>query len=254
MAASLLHPSTACHAGFVPVLTRQPNDPGQYDDLAAEWWRPDGLFAMLHWIAAARARLVPPAGRTDAVLIDLGCGAGLLAPYAAAKGYRHIGVDLTFSALEQARAHGVAAVRGDARAVPVRSGCADVVTAGELLEHVADPRRVIAEACRLLRPGGMLVVDTINATALARLLAVRIPDRLPKVAPRGIHDPNLFVPPRVVVDECARHGIAMEIRGLRPRVPQMIRFLATRRGEVTMVPTWSSAVLYQGIGVRGQTT
>lgn len=232
------------------VVARRRNDLGQYDDLAGEWWRPDGVFAMLHWIAEARARLIPPAARAEAVLVDLGCGGGLSAPYLVAKGYRHIGVDLTTSALEQAAAHGVTVVRGDATAVPLRDGCADVVTAGELLEHVTDPRAVLGEACRLLRPGGLLVIDTINATALARLVAVHIGERLQGVAPRGIHDPDLFVPPRLVVDECARLGIEMKVRGLRPRVPQIVRWLVTRRGAVTMVPTRSMAILYQGRGVR----
>lgn len=71
------------------VLPR--NDPRQYDDLAGEWWRPDGAFAMLHWLAEARAALVPPATRLDALLVDLGCGAGLLAPHLVGKGYRHVG-------------------------------------------------------------------------------------------------------------------------------------------------------------------
>ena len=234
------------------ALVRQRNDPGQYDDLAGEWWRPNGLFAMLHWIAEARSRLIPPADRPGAVLVDLGCGAGLLAPYVAAKGYLHVGVDVTTSALEQAAAHGVTVVRGDAAHVPLTDGCADVVTAGELLEHVTDLRGTIAEACRLVRPGGVLVIDTINATPLARLVAVRIAERFPGIAPRGIHDPNLFVPPRVVVHECGRHGIDVKVRGLRPRVPEMIRWLATRRGVVTMVPTRSTAILYQATGSRGR--
>lgn len=219
--------------------------------MAGEWWRPDGAFAMLHWIAAARARLIPPASRPGAVLVDLGCGAGLLAPHVATKGYCHVGVDLTTSALEQAVTHGVHAVRGDVVHVPLADGCADVVSAGELLEHVTDVPGTLAEACRLVRPGGMLVIDTINATALARLVAVRLAELLPGVAPRGIHDPNLFVPPRVVMDECARHGITMAVRGLRPRAPQIVRWLATRRGAVTMVPTRSAAILYQATGVRG---
>jgi len=43
------------------------NDLRQYDELADEWWRPDGVFAMLHWLAAARAALVPPAARPGAI-------------------------------------------------------------------------------------------------------------------------------------------------------------------------------------------
>ncbi|HEX4721482.1 MAG TPA: methyltransferase domain-containing protein, partial [Pseudonocardiaceae bacterium] len=83
------------------------NDPTQYDDLVSEWWEPRGKFAMLHWLAAARAALVPPASRPGAVLVDLGCGGGLTAPHLAELGYRHVGVDVTHSALRQSARHGV---------------------------------------------------------------------------------------------------------------------------------------------------
>lgn len=251
--------------GSVPASTRptvrSPNDPRQYDDLADEWWRPDGAFAMLHWLAEARAALVPPACQPDALLVDLGCGAGLLAPHLVGKGYRHVGVDLTRSALEQAAAHGVTVVNGDATAVPLADGCADVVAAGELLEHVPDWRLAIAEACRLLRPRGLLVLDTLNDTALSRLLAVRIAERLPTV-PRGIHDPRLFVDARALVAECARHGVGLRVRGIRPALIGLATWLARRavpalRPASTeaglaprIVPAWSTAVLYQGRGVR----
>jgi 2-polyprenyl-6-hydroxyphenyl methylase/3-demethylubiquinone-9 3-methyltransferase len=226
------------------------NDLAQYDTLAGEWWHADGVFAMLHWIAAARARLIPPADRPGAVLVDLGCGAGLLAPHVAGKGYRHVGVDLVSSALEQAAEHGVTPIRGDVTKLPLRSGCADVVSAGELLEHVIDLHSTVAEACRLLRPGGRLVLDTLNATALARFLAVTVAERVPGGAPRGIHDANLFVSPDVLMSECARHGVRLEVRGLRPSATGLARWMVTRRGVVAMVPTWSTAVLYQGRGVK----
>ena len=163
---------------------------------------------MLHWLAAARGALVPAAERDGAVLVDLGCGAGLLAPHVAGKGYRHVGVDLTASALRSAAAHGVTAVRGDAAAVPLADGCADVVVAGEILEHVPDLPAAAREACRLLRPGGLLVIDTIAATGLARLLAITVAERVPGGPPPGIHDPALLVDRAVLVRECARHGVA----------------------------------------------
>ncbi|WBB78893.1 methyltransferase domain-containing protein [Micromonospora sp. WMMD882] len=251
--------------GSPPVPTRPrvlpPNDPRQYDDLAGEWWRPDGAFALLQWLAEARAALVPPARRDGALLVDLGCGGGLLAPYLAGKGYRHVGVDLTRSALEQAAAHGVTVVNADATAVPLADGCADVVAAGELLEHVPDWRRVVAEACRLLRPGGLLVLDTLNDTALSRLVAVRIGERLPAV-PRGIHDPALFVDAGELVRECARHGVTLRVRGVRPAVGGLVGWLVRRAvpgmaaradhrpGRRRIVPTRSVAVLYQGRGTR----
>ncbi|MGC4804086.1 methyltransferase domain-containing protein [Micromonospora sp. DT233] len=251
--------------GSSPVSDRPrllpPNDPRQYDDLVDEWWDPDGAFAMLHWLARARGALVPPAARPDAVLVDLGCGAGLLAPHLAGKGYRHVGVDLTRSALAQAAAHGVRPVHADATAVPLADGCADVVAAGEVLEHVPDWRHTVAEACRLLRPGGLLVLDTLNDTALSRLVAVEIGERLPTV-PRGIHDPRLFVDHRELVAECARHGVDLRVRGVRPELRGtlgwLLRRIRARRGPQPTTggppprirPTWSTAVLYQGRGVR----
>ena len=229
---------------------RARNDPAQYDDLAADWWRPDGVFAMLHWIAEARAALVPPATRDSAVLVDLGCGAGLMAPHLHGKGYRHVGVDVTRSALGQAAQHGVLAVRGDVAAVPLADGCADVVAAGEILEHVPDLAATVGEACRLLRPGGLLVIDTLAATALARLVAVTLAERLPGGPPPGIHDPALFVDRTALVRECAEHGVDLRLRGIRPSVRDLLRWLRTRRGVVRMVPAPTTAVLFQAVGRR----
>lgn len=226
------------------------NDPAQYDELAAQWWRPRGAFAMLHWLAAARAALVPPAPRSGAVLVDLGCGAGLLAPHLAGKGYRHIGVDLSAIALRQAADHAVRPVRGDVQAVPLTDGCADVVCAGEILEHVRDLPRAVAHACRLLRPGGVLVIDTLAATAISRFVAVTLGERIPWGAPRGIHDPALFVDPVVLGRECARWGVRLAVRGIRPSATDLARWLAGRVETVRMVPVATTSVLYQALGTK----
>jgi 2-polyprenyl-6-hydroxyphenyl methylase / 3-demethylubiquinone-9 3-methyltransferase len=234
----------------VRQLRRAANDPAQYDDLAEHWWDPAGPFAMLHWLAAARGALVPPARREGAVLVDLGCGAGLMAPHVAGKGYRHVGVDLTASALVQAAEHGVVPVRGDVTAVPLRDGCADVVTAGEILEHVTDLPAAVAQACRLLRPGGLLVLDTLAATALCRFAAITVAERVPGGPPPGIHDPALLVDRAELVRQCARHGVRLALRGVRPSARGMARWLTRRRGTVALVPTFTTAVLFQGIGHR----
>jgi 2-polyprenyl-6-hydroxyphenyl methylase/3-demethylubiquinone-9 3-methyltransferase len=229
---------------------RARNDPGQYDDLAGEWWRPGSPLSMLYWLARARARLIPPAEREGAVLLDLGCGGGLLAPHVADKGYRHVGVDLIVSGLEQAAAHSVLPVLADATRLPFADGAVDVVSAGELLEHVPDWPGVVAEACRVLRPGGWLVLDTLADTAVSRLVAVRIAEAvIPAV--RGIHDPALFVDPKKLQSECARHGVPLDVRGVRPTLPALTRWLVTRRNAVPIVPTFTTAILYQGRGRKG---
>jgi 2-polyprenyl-6-hydroxyphenyl methylase/3-demethylubiquinone-9 3-methyltransferase len=230
-------------------LPRRPrNDVRQYDDLEEEWWAPRGKFAMLHWIADARAALVPRASREGAILLDFGCGAGLLAPRLIGKGYTHVGFDLASSALGLARSHGVVAFRADVHAAPIADHSVDVVCAGEILEHVEDTDRVVEEACRVLRPGGLFVVDTIAKTWLARLLAVELAERVPGGAPRGIHDPRLFVDRSQLVRACAAGGVELELRGLRPSAASLVRFWAGRRGAASMVPTWSTSVLFQGIG------
>ena len=169
------------------------NDPRQYDDLAEQWWDTRGGFAMLHWIAEARARLVPPATRPGALLLDLACGAGLLAPHIAGRGYRHVGLDLSALALVQARDHGVVTVRGDVMRLPFADEVADVVVAGEVLEHVPDLRATVSEACRALRPGGTLVVDTIADTWFGRFCSITVGERLPAGPPKNLHDPDLYV-------------------------------------------------------------
>ena len=240
----------AAHGDRVCQLRRraqndlEPNDPELYERLAGQWWRPRGAFMMLHWLAVARARLVP-AARPGAVLVDLGCGAGLLAPHVT--GYRHIGVDLSETALRQARAHGVEPICADVLAVPLPDGCADVVVAGEIFEHVRDLPGAVAEACRLLRPGGLLVLDSLADTALCRLVAVRLAERV-GLAPRGVHDPALLVDRALLIRECARRGVRLRLRGIRPALLDLLTWPARRGTPVRMVPTTTTAVLFQGAG------
>ena len=233
-----------------PALELPRNDVRQYEAMAREWWQPYGAFAMLRWIAAARAALLPPAPRAGALLADLGCGAGLLAPHAARLGYRHIGVDLVGTSLRMAAEHGVLPVRADVQRLPLADGVADAVSAGEILEHVPDLPAAVGEACRVLRPGGTLVLDTIAATRLARLVAVTIAERIPGAAPPGIHDPALFVDRDELVALAATHGVRLTLRGMRPPLLGMLRWLARRDCDPRMQPTRSTAVLFQGYGTK----
>ena len=227
------------------------NDPCQYDEFADQWWRPGGGFELLHWLAAARAALIPPATRRGAVLVDAGCGGGLLAPHLAGKGYRHVGVDLRRSGLRQAAGHGVLPVNADVTALPLADGAADVVAAGEILEHVTDLPGTVAELSRVLRPGGRLVLDTVNDTALSRFVTVTAAERI-GVAPAGLHDPALFVRPRRLVAEFARHGVRLEVRGVRPTLTGLVRWLVLKRERPAgrIVRSALTAVLYQGTGVK----
>ncbi|BCY15287.1 bifunctional 2-polyprenyl-6-hydroxyphenol methylase/3-demethylubiquinol 3-O-methyltransferase UbiG [Actinoplanes sp. L3-i22] len=234
------------------MLSIRRNDPCQYDDLVGEWWRPGGGFELLHWLAAARAELIPPPAGPGRVLLDAGCGGGLLAPHVRAMGYQHVGVDLRTAGLGLAREQGVVPVAGNVAALPFASGSVDVVAAGEILEHVTDLSGTVAELCRVLRPDGRVVLDTVNDNALSRFITVTLGERV-GVAPAGLHDPGLFVTPTRLRAEFARHGVRLAVRGVRPSAAGLARWLTGRRAPDDgplgrMVPTFSTAVLYQGVG------
>ncbi len=236
------------------MLSMRRNDPCQYDDLAGEWWRPGGGFELLHWLAAARAELIPRPGGPGRLLLDAGCGGGLLAPHVRGLGYHHVGVDLRPSGLFQAAGQGVVPVAADVAALPLADASVDVVVAGEILEHVPDLSGTVAELCRVLRPGGRVVLDTVNSTALSRFITVTLGERL-GVAPVGLHDPALFVSPRRLRAEFARHGVRLAVRGVRPTFSGLMRWLVLRptpdgRPLGRVVPTFSTAVLYQGLGLK----
>lgn len=232
----------------MPPTSLPRNDPAQYDVLADQWWEGVGGFAMLHWLAASRAEHIPAAEGPDSLLVDLACGGGLMAPHAARLGYRHVGVDLGVPGLVLAREHGVLPVRGSVLAVPLADGCADVVVAGEILEHVEDDVAVLAEAARLLRPGGTLVIDALAATRLADLIAVRILERVPGGPPPGIHDPALFVDRARLLAAADRLGLDLRLVGLRPSIRDVVAWRRGRRSGVRMKPLPTTAVLFAGYG------
>jgi len=162
--------------------------------------------------------------------------------------YLHVGVDLVASALHHAHAHGVRTLRADASALPIASETASVVIAGEILEHVTSLDEVVREACRILRPGGTVVIDTINDTRLAKLLLVTLAERLPGGPPRGIHDPCLFVNPQRLQRLFAENDVTLDVWGLRPSATDYARFLIDRRRGVRMVRTRSTQAVFQGLG------
>lgn len=204
---------------------------------------------MLHWLAAARADVLPAAA-SGGLLVDVACGGGLLAPHARRLGYRHVGVDLGTGATKTAAAHGVLVARGDARRLPLRDACADVVVAGEVLEHVRDPMAVVAEVCRVLRPGASVVIDTIAATAWGRFTAVTVAERLPGGPPPRLHDPAMFIDREQLVGAFAAHGVRLSLWGLLPAPWDYLRWLRDRSRGVRLLRVRGTAGLFQGVGVK----
>lgn len=250
-------PNAAVNAA-VPMRAR--NDPGQYDDLTDEWWLPFGKFAALHWLARSRAALIPAPPYPGAVLLDVACGAGLLAPYLNGPdqieelaGWRHAGIDLSELSLRQARAHGVAPARADAVRLPFADASLHCVVAGEILEHLPDLEAACAELARVLAPGGVLVIDTMNSTWFCRIFLVRIAERVPGGPPPGIHDPALLVDSKRLRGLLAAHGVRLgKLIGLRPSVLDLVGWLLRRREQVRMLRFGWVAGVYQGIATKEQ--
>jgi SAM-dependent methyltransferase len=103
-------------------------------------------------------------------VLDLGCRDGALTQ-AYAGGNEIVGVDADREALAEAQKLGIETRWADLDdALPFESGTFDIVVAGELLEHLRDPRSVVSEVLRVLRAGGTFVGSVPNAYRLKNRL------------------------------------------------------------------------------------
>jgi 2-polyprenyl-6-hydroxyphenyl methylase/3-demethylubiquinone-9 3-methyltransferase len=181
-----------------------------FERLASRWWDPEGEFRTLHALNPVRLALVDGwvGGLADRRIVDIGCGGGLLAEAMALAGARVTGIDLGDEALAVARLHAAetASASGRPLALDYRHSTAeelaagapgsfDAVTCMEMLEHVPDPASVVAAGARLLRPGGTLIVATINRTAHAFLRLIVGGEYLTGLIPRGTHRYDAFIAP-----------------------------------------------------------
>ena len=199
-----------------------------YADLGERWYRAeDTPIALLRaearhrnpWLADEITRVLGPA---SCRVLDLGCGAGLLANYLAERGHSVTGIDTTAENLEVARAHDITnTVRyeeADACALPYPDASFDVVCAMDLLEHVGEPERLVGEAARVLRPGGLFFFHTFNRTRRAHLIVIKGVDWFVRNAPKDLHVIELFRTPAEVTAMCERADLEVTLlRGSRPR-------------------------------------
>ncbi len=152
-------------------------------------------------------------------IADLGCGAGFLTNALAQAGHQVTGVDLSKNSLEIAKKYdttgSVTYIQADVTASPLPSRRFDVVCAMDLLEHVTQPQRVVSEAARLLKPGGLFFFHTFNRTFLSWLLVIKGVDWFIKNAPKNMHVYHLFIKPEELTQWCKAAGMNIqEMKGV----------------------------------------
>ena len=201
-----------------PTQARSSIDPAEverFSRIAAEWWDPKGKFAPLHKfnpvrLAFIREQALHRFGRDPQArrpfeglrLLDIGCGGGLLAEPMTRLGFQVTAVDASARNIGTASAH--AAEQG--LSIDYRCSTAeDLLAAGEpgfdlilnmeVIEHVADPGEYLRACARLLKPGGLMIVATLNRTLKAFALAKIGAEYVLRWLPAGTHDWSKFLKP-----------------------------------------------------------
>jgi 2-polyprenyl-6-hydroxyphenyl methylase/3-demethylubiquinone-9 3-methyltransferase len=200
-------------------VNANPAELAHFAAFASRWWDQDGEFRTLHDINPSRVGFVDQRiGLAGKRVADVGCGGGLLAEAMARCGAQVTGIDMSAEVLEVARLHllespplPVSYLHMSAEDLAQSAADSfDAVTCMELLEHVPDPAALIAACARLIKPGGSLIVSTLNRTPRAFLTAIVAAEYLTRLVPRGTHHYGKLIRPSEL-DAWARHaGLGLE--------------------------------------------
>jgi 2-polyprenyl-6-hydroxyphenyl methylase/3-demethylubiquinone-9 3-methyltransferase len=192
-----------------------PAEVERFSRIAAEWWDPNGKFAPLHKFNPVRLAFIrdqamwrfgsdPQARRPfeGLRLLDIGCGGGLLSEPMCRLGFDVTAVDASERNIATASTHaGEQGLKIDFRASTAEALLEggerpfDVILNMEVIEHVADPGEYLRTCSRLLKPGGLMIVATLNRTAKAFALAKVGAEYILRWLPIGTHDWNKFLKP-----------------------------------------------------------
>ena len=212
--------------------TIDPAEIEKFSAIAAEWWDPFGKFKPLHKFNPVRLGHIRDEicahyglDRHDKKpleglrLIDIGCGGGLASEPMTRLGASVTGIDAAERNIKTALTHaGEQNLEIDYRATTVEAladaGEApfDVVLNLEVVEHVADVTLFLQNSAALLKPGGIMLLATINRTFKALATAKIGAEYILRWLPAGTHDPRKFVKP-------AEARTALEDAGMQVRVP-----------------------------------
>lgn len=203
-----------------------PAEIARFDALARDWWNPRGPMAPLHAMNPLRVgwidRQIKANFKTSVRLLDIGCGAGLAAEALARLGHDVTGIDAAAEVIAAAQVH----AKGQSLALAYRVSTAeallaegarfDVVTALEVIEHVADPQAFVITLTALLAPGGLLVLSTLNRTRRAYLTAKIGAEYVLRLLPVGTHDWGKFLTPSEIAAMLREAGMRpADVAGMR---------------------------------------
>lgn len=170
--------------------------------------------------------------------LDVGCGGGIMAEEVAAMGFAVIGVDPSRQSIATARNHAArSGLQIDYResageSLPFKDASFDLVYCCDVLEHVRDVGRVIAEAARVLKPGAPYVYDTINQTPVSWLVMIKLFQEWRSTAfmPPALHDWNQFIKPSELRRQLGEAGLEnVEMLGLKPAANPVRLFILLRQ-------------------------
>jgi 2-polyprenyl-6-hydroxyphenyl methylase/3-demethylubiquinone-9 3-methyltransferase len=187
-----------------------PAELAKFTALAQSWWDPKGPSKPLHDLNPTRMQYIERVVNLKAAhVLDVGCGGGILSEAMARAGAQVLGVDLSRPVLDVAELHALEGkVPVEYRAVSAedlaqeRPASFDLVTCMEMLEHVPDPAATVQALASLARPGGDVILSTLNRNPLAFAVAIVGAEYVARVLPRGTHEYMKFIRP----SELARWG------------------------------------------------
>ena len=188
----------------------------EFDQFAKSWHQPDGPMEALHRIHPIRMAFIEEFLPEKPIkILDAGCAGGLIALDLAAQGHQVTGVDLSNDLIEQAR---IKANEKDLNIQWISDSLEsftpqdnfDMVICSEVLEHIAEPMKVLSRLTSFLNPGGILIISTINRTLLGFLTAIVGAEYILNLVPKGTHRFNDLINSAQLIQSIEREGLSLK--------------------------------------------
>jgi 2-polyprenyl-3-methyl-5-hydroxy-6-metoxy-1,4-benzoquinol methylase len=121
-------------------------------------------LTFMHHIKHMETIIGKPNGRS---LIDVGCYTGVFVEVALNHGWKTIGIEPSHWAAAYAQSRNLPVIEGMLATAGIADASQDVVTLWDVIEHLPDPMRELQLVARILKPGGWIVIHTMDIDSLA---------------------------------------------------------------------------------------